>query len=395
MSPSGLILGVYLPSAVMAFCNGLILPIMPLYARSFDASYGLIGVVLAGASIGTLGSDVPAGLLVRRLGTKRVMLAGGACVLSGVLALTWAQSVYEVVAYRMLSGAGMALWNIARHAYIAEIIRTERRGRSIAVLGGIGRVGIFLGPAAGGFVGQIYGLRAPFVLYAGLGVMALAAIQIWVQDGLVPNDVPGTHAPLAGILNEHLGILTAAGTGQLLGQMIRRARHVIIPLYAADSIGLDVQSVGLVISIAAAVDMSMFYPAGVIMDRFGRKFAYVPCFLTQALGMLLIPFTASFGSLLAVCCLIGLGNGLGSGTMMTLGADLAPRRARGEFLGLWRFIGDAGGASSPLLIGAIAGAVGLVYTPVLMACVGVGGAAILALAVPETLRKSPSAEGDR
>ena len=72
----------------------------------------------------------------------------------------------------------------------------------------------------------------------------------------------------------------------------------------------------------------MFYPAGYVMDRFGRKFAYVPSFLLQALGMALIPLTGSFAALLAATSLIGFGNGLGSGTMLTLGADLARQRVR-------------------------------------------------------------------
>jgi MFS family permease len=371
----------------MAFCNGLMVPIMPLYAASFGASYGLIGVVLAAAGIGTLVSDVPAGLLVHRLGTKRVMLLGGLCTVVGVLALAWASTIYEVVLYRMFAGVGTALWGIARHAYVADIIKSERRGRSIAVLGGIGRLGIFLGPAAGGVAAQVYGLRAPFVAFAALGLVALLAVQLWVRDG-GGIGAKGGHLPrhpLGKLVRTHGRVLAAAGSGQLLAQMIRRARHVIIPLYAADVLGLEVQAVGLVISIASAVDMTMFYPAGVLMDRLGRKYAYVPSFAIQALGMLLIPLTDSFASLVLAACVIGLGNGLGSGTMMTLGADLAPPQDRGEFLGVWRFIGDAGGAGGPLVIGAMAGALGLIHTPVLMAAVGLAGAAVLGFAVPETL----------
>jgi len=74
--------------------------------------------------------------------------------------------------------------------------------------------------------------------------------------------------------------------------------------------------------------------------------------------------------------------------MMTLGADLAPERARGEFLGLWRFIGDGGSAASPLVVGAIAEAMGLVFAPLGVAAIGFSGAAILGFLVPETLAKS-------
>ncbi len=97
-------------------------------------------------------------------------------------------------------------------------------------------------------------------------------------------------------------------------------------------------------TLGAVVDVSMFFPAGMLMDRFGRKVAAVPSFGLMALGIGLIPFARSFDflTLLLVTMIIGFGNGLGSGLMMTLGADLAPPGAAGEFLGFWRLIGDIG-----------------------------------------------------
>lgn len=385
-----LILSVYLPAMIMAFCNGLVIPIMPLYARSFDASYGLVGLVLAAQGLGTLVSDVPTGVLIRRIGHKKVMILGAGCIILGALALIWAQSLMEVVAYRLLSGAGMAMWSIARHAYIAGIIQVSRRGRSIAMLGGVGRIGIFLGPALGGIIGKIFGLRAPFFLFAVLGIVALLAVVCWVpesgEEGKRAARKSKGHT-LREVFGAHYRSLLTAGSGQLFAQMIRSARHIIIPLYGADIVGLDVQSVGLIISIASGIDMLMFYPAGLIMDSWGRKYAYVPSFFIQALGMLLVPLTGSFVALLLATVLIGLGNGLGSGTMMTLGADLAPEEARGEFLGLWRFIGDVGHAGGPLIVGSIAELLGLVTAPLVIAGMGMTGAAILGLLVPETLKR--------
>ena len=60
-------------------------------------------------------------------------------------------------------------------------------------------------------------------------------------------------------------------------------------------------------------------------------------------------FSLQLGALL-----LGFGNGLGAGTMMTLGADLAPSRSRGEFIGIWRFIGDGGSVGGPLIVGTVA-----------------------------------------
>jgi MFS family permease len=124
------------------------------------------------------------------------------------------------------------------------------------------------------------------------------------------------------------------------------------------------------------------------MDRKGRKHAIVPSFVVQAFGLALIPLTGGFLSLLFAASLIGLGNGLSAGTMMTLGADLAPVDSRGAFLGVWRLIGDMGAAGGPLIVGGVAGILALGASALVISGAGGMAASIFAFLVPETLRKS-------
>ena len=165
---------------------------------------------------------------------------------------------------------------------------------------------------------------------------------------------------------------------------------MVIPLFGADVLGLSVDQIGLIVSISVAVDFSLFLVAGWLMDRFGRKFAIVPCFGIQALGMALVPFAASGAGLLFAAVLIGFGNGLGAGSMMTLGSDLSPTRSRGEFLGLWRLIGDMGHTGAPLVIGVVADALLLSSAIFIIAASGLAAASIFLFMVPETLKRSQS-----
>ncbi|RIK38385.1 MAG: hypothetical protein DCC58_16710, partial [Chloroflexi bacterium] len=55
---AALIMPVYVPTALLAFGQGLLLPTLPAYARSFDVSFGLAALALAAAGIGTLVADV-------------------------------------------------------------------------------------------------------------------------------------------------------------------------------------------------------------------------------------------------------------------------------------------------------------------------------------------------
>ena len=384
-----LIFPVYVPSFLLAFCAGLLIPILPIFAKSFQISYGLVGLVLAAEGIGRLAGDLPSIVIIRRLGRKTAMVSGVSCVALSTLLLYWSPSIVQVIGLRFVAGLGGSLWNISRHAYITDVTAVYQRGRAIAVFGGVNRIGMFAGPVVGGTLATFYGLRTPFLLSAGVSFLAaLVAALVIERSEKAEEPLPRSHlGHLVNTFRVHYRNLVTAGSGQLFAQTIRAARQTIVPLYGADILGLDEQAVGLIVSISGFVDMSMFYPAGLIMDRLGRKFATVPCFATQAVGMGLIPFTGSFAGLLLATCIIGLGNGLGSGTMMTLGADLAPKTATGEFLGVWRLIGDGGHMAGPMAVGSLADLLNLSAPPFFIAGIGLLSAGIFAFLVPETLRK--------
>jgi len=384
-----LLLPVYVPTLIIAFGRGMLVPILPLYAASFDASYGLVGLVIASQGIGMIIGDLPAGMLLSRLGQRRSMLVGVGTLALMALAMSWADSLTELILYGLLAGIGTALWNVSRHAYLTNAAPVHQRGRAIAIFGGVNRAGSFIGPLIGGLVGGLLGLRFAFVIYAVVTALALILPLIYAEENVRQENHHGSignHSlHFFRLLRDHAWTFSTAGTGQLLAQMIRAGRNIVIPLFAQDMLGLGVEAIGFIVSIGSFIDMAMFYPAGMIMDRVGRKWAYVPCFALQAVGMALIPFSWNFGTLVIATSIIGFGNGLGSGTMMTLGADLAPPDSMGEFLGLWRLIGDGGQSGGPIVVGAVAQMVGLVPAIFVIAVIGALGAGVFGVFVPETL----------
>jgi MFS family permease len=388
---SNLALAVYAPAALLSFGQGVLLTTLPLYATSFGVSYGLVSLAVAAAALGKLASDVPAGVLLARLGLRNAMVFGTGLVAVCMAGMALAENFALLVIFGVLSGIGTALWSISRHSFIATAVPIETRGRAISVFGGINRIGLFAGPAAGGFLATAFGLRSSFGLASVFAVVALILALRYVDAGA--GGIAGGGHPrwrlLGEVVRTHARELAAPGIAQVFGQMIRQGRQFIIPIYAAEVLHLDPAKIGLVMTLGAILDMSMFIPAGFVMDRFGRKVAAVPSFAVMAVGVALIPLASSFGTLVAVAIIIGLGNGLGAGTMMTLGADLAPRRALGEFLGVWRLIGDAGSFMGPVAVGLIAGHAGLNGSAIVLALIGVMAASTIGLLVRETRHPIP------
>jgi MFS family permease len=381
---------VYVPSVLMAIGEGMLVPVLPIYVAALGAPFWLIGLVLAAESLGMLAGDVPAGTLLRRVDRKVIMLLGVGIVGVAVAGLAAVDGVWPVLLLRLAAGVGSALWGISRHAFLATAVPARQRGRAIAAFGGAQRIGFLIGPALGGAIAAAGGYDAAFLAYAAIAVVAFAICAVFLERAPVVA-APGVRhagslAAVVGVVRQHGRVLVAAGAGSLMAQAIRAGRKIVIPLFGATALGLSVEQVGWVLSLGAAFDVALFPVAGWVMDRFGRKQAIVPSFLLQAAGMALVPLSGGFVGLALASSLIGFGNGLGSGTMMTVGADLAPEDAVGEFLGVWRLIGDGGAMGGPVLVGALADLLTLPAATIAIALVGVGAALTFAYGVPETRR---------
>lgn len=387
-----LILPLYLPSFLLFFSQGILLLVLPLYILDFNVSFSVVGLALAGQPLGMLLGDIPAGLMISRFGSKKTLLLGltGFCIAN--IAMYFSSSISEVSLLQFLAGLGTAAFTVALHSSFIEMSQMESRGRAIAFTGGLVRLGRFAGPIAGGLIAAKFGLRGTFLLVGAAGILAMMFVMVYMRTpgtrpAYLQSNIKHHVLQLLRTLKSHYRIFISAGSGQFSAQALRSARLVVIPLFASDVLGLGVDRIGLIVSVSAAIDMSLFFVSGWLMDNLGRKFAIIPSYTIQAIGIVLVPFTSGFISLLFVSCFIGFGNGIGAGNMMTLGADLAPDDARGEFLGVWRLIGDGGHAGAPLVIGTVTEYLTFLGSCAVISSIGFLGVLVFLFAVPETLQR--------
>jgi MFS family permease len=382
---------VYVPSFLLSVGQGILIPVLPGFAKQeMAAAIGMIGVVIAARHIGMLIFDVPAGILVTRLGLRRTMLAG--VVLFGVAAI-WAglsPNITSLIIARLLTGVSFALWSISRHTYIAAVVPIEVRGRTLSLFGGISRIATILGPLLGGILAEYVGIKVPFFAQAIVAVLTLAVVLSTTKDMVEParskahNNV---FAELGTVMKRHRRDFATAGVAAVTLQFIRAGREFIIPVWGGE-LGLGEAKIGYIATASFAIDSMLFPIVGYSMDKWGRKSTGIPAFIVLSLAIALIPLTGSFGALLAVGLLAGLGNGLSSGFVLIMGTDLSPKENPGEFLGVWRLISDTGGASGPIAIGGIAQVVTLGVASIATAGVGVFGTLMLIFVVRETITRT-------
>jgi MFS family permease len=380
-----LLLPVYVPSLLMAVSQEALTILLPLYMLAIGASPAFAALVVGLRGVGILLFDVPAGMLVARFGDKPVLLGGLGLILAGLTVLSVTTDPWLLGFAALALGTGHAAWMLGRQSYLADVCATKELGRAIAAMAGLQRGGALIGPVAGGALAGLAGFPVAFTVGAASAVIAGATVLAFAR-AVPPHENPD--ASLAGtlaVLRAQRGVLATAGSSALVLQLMRATRQLLVPLFG-QAVGLDVTTIGLVYSLSTVIDIALFYPSGVLADRYGRKWSAVPSMALYALGLALLPLAAGFSSLLAVAMLLGFANGIGTGVVMIIGADLARASGRhGQFLGLWRLIGDVGISGAPLLVGTIVNGAGLTAAGLTVAGLGVVGALVMAFVVVETL----------
>jgi len=382
-----LLLPIYIPSLLSSISLQALLVLLPLYVLERGAGAPFAAVLIGLRGVGMLLFDLPVGVLLARLGDKPVLLYGLAAMMGSTALFAFSDSTWLMGVAAIVSGMGFTAWMIGRQSYISDNCDVGERGRAIAAMAGTMRLGGFIGPAVGAVVAQAFGFAVAFVVLS-VGVAAAALFVMSFSRNTTPVTLPGNAhlSSIKDIVSNNARALATGGAASVGLQLMRSSRILLIPLFG-HFLGLSITAIGLIISLSAVLDAAMFVPVGIVMDRYGRKWASVPCLLIFAISLALLPLAQGYYSLLAVSLLAGFANGLGTGSLLTLGSDLAPIKGSKEFLGVWRFIGDIGHAGGPLMIGALINLATLGVAAAATAGIGLVSAAVMVWLVDETLRR--------
>jgi MFS family permease len=393
-----------LPTLLFSIGEGSILPIIPVVADNLGATLAIAGLIASMIMVGELIGDIPSGWVVSRIGERNAMIYASLLSIVGLAAAIVAPNPWVLGGAMLLVGLSTAVFALARHAFMTSFVPRAYRARALSTLGGTFRAGFFVGPFISAAVIHLTGdTQAVFWIFivgcAGAAVLLLvlrdpaeklAATRGEFTEGkeLVAEEA---HGLFRTIWNSR-AVLSRLGLGAALVGALRASRQVILPLWAV-SLGIADTQTAIIIGIAGAIDFALFYASGQIMDRFGRLWSAVPSMLGLAAGHLALAFTHdvhnAVGWFIAAAMFMSVANGIGSGILMTLGADLADQRNPAPFLGAWRFTGDAGNAAAPLAISAITAAISLAVAAGAMGVLGLVGAGILLRYVPRFSPKVP------
>jgi MFS family permease len=395
-------LSIYIPAMTLAVGTGIVIPALPVYAKSFGVSFEVASLIIIVQQLGTALSSLPIGLLMDRFGRRRIVLAGPVVLAISSIFVALAHSFSELLIYRFIGGIGQQMWLLGRLTMIADTGADRERGRQITTMSAMESAGRLFSPAVGGFLAGFWGIRAPFLAHAALSLIAIVPSFKLVREtspqlargaGRERTAAGGTPDPgYAALFTFQVIIFFVA---QFFASLTRGPIFSgQLNLYGAYAYDLSPQTIGVLATVVTAVGIPITLCSGYIMDRFGRKATLVPGFSLLAVALVFIGVTAyvhlSFKMFVAAYLLVHASNGITGGNMQTLGSDIAPDKARGRFYGVWNTLGHVGSPVSTSMFALLSAGVGYWAAFGFLSAMACSTALILATQVRDRLREKPA-----
>lgn len=399
---------IYGPTLLFALGEGAVIPLIPVIATRLGADVPVAALIAAALVVGQLCGNLPAGWAVARFGERITMGVAGIVILAGLVGVVLADSLAVFAAAVFLIGFCAASFALARHSFMTTRVPLHFRARALSLLGGTFRLGMFVGPFVSAALLGIFGDESASIAFFAICQVATILLVFLGPDperavtgeaavGQDTVDAEDTGEPVTGSVPavertgvfrtmwRFRGVLARLGLAAASLSAVRSARQVALPLWGV-SLGVDASTIAVVVGVSGAIDFALFYASGQVMDRFGRLWAALPAMILMGAGFVALSFTHDLPNaemwFAMFAAVLGVGNGLSSGILLTLGADLAPPAEPAPFLGSWRTLTDAGGAAAPLIVSALAAAASLSVAVGAMGVIAGLGAAGFARWVP-------------
>ncbi len=332
--------------------SGIVSPILSIYAQTFGVAATLIGMLVTMFGVGRLVANFPAGALSQRIGRRPLLIAGPLVVAAASLGAALSTGFVWLVIWRFLQGVGSGVYITASMAAMADISPPARRARNMALYQMSLQIGATIGPALGGYVAHAFGYAAPFWLYMIVGLVAAITAIFGFDETL---NLAEARKPLPSSVRR-LGMMTRAFTAIcILTLAIFFTRVVtlfqLIPLLGVETFHLDVGSIGLALTLCAAVNLVGLWMTGPLIERFGARQVVFGSTLVTAAATAMLWLDSSPIWFWLSATLIGIAMGVSYPALSSFVIACLPRERYGPGMGMQRSFGDVGFVFGPVVAG--------------------------------------------
>lgn len=340
---------------VIAVGFGLISPVLPQFARSFDVGVTAASVIVSAFAFFRLLFAPAGGSLVARLGERPVYITGLVIVALSTGASAFAQSYWQLLVFRSLGGIGSTMFTVSAMALLVRLAPPLIRGRVSSMYGSAFLIGGVIGPVIGGALGEL-GMRVPFVVYGVALLIAAALVAVMLRGTPLRADPTQGALPPMTVAEavQDSAYRSAMVSAFANGWTNFGVRVAILPLFAVAVVG-ETWAAGVVLAAGAAATAVTLQFSGRVADTLGRRRPILVGLVLSAVGMGAMGLAGGLVAIIALTTVLSVGAGLLNPAQQATVADVVGNaRSGGKVLAAFQMCQDAGGIGGPVVIGAVA-----------------------------------------
>ncbi len=333
---------------------GIVLPAIPVFAKSFGVNNAAIGLMVSAFAITRFASGLISGTLVDKFGERAVFSSGVFMVALFTFLAGLSQSYEQLLFFRAAGGLGSSMFSVAAGSVIMRSVDDANRGRAQSVYQGSFLLGGIAGPAIGGLL-SVISLRAPFFVYSGMlicsGTVAhfvLKGDKIGKVDKSVDTSDHTTVREALAMKPYRIALVLAfIGSWVFFG-----LRASILPIFVTEELNSTTAVVGYGLALSAVIQGLILLRAGRYSDEKGRRAASIIGAQVVLLGVLLLTFSVNVWMYLLAMAILGFGGAFISITPASIVGDVIKGKG-GKVIAIFQMAGDAGMMVGPIIIGAV------------------------------------------
>ncbi len=340
--------------ALIMMGNGVVSPILSIYAQTFGVASTLVGMLITIYGVGRLMANLPAGVLSQKIGRRPMLFIGPLIVAGSSAAAAVTGDFNWLLFWRLIQGVGSGIYMTASLAAIADISPPAHRVGNMALYQAALQGGAMIGPAFGGYIAALFGYAAPFWALMVVGLLASLTALSSFEDTLSKAEAG---KPLPSSVGKR-GMMTIPFTAVcVLTCVIFFSRVVslyqLVPQLAAERLHLDIGVIGAALTFCGLVNFAILPISPWTIQKFGsRGVVGGSTFLTVS-GLLLL-YVADTQTVFWLAILVfGIGGGISYPAISAFTVGCLPRERYGAGMGMQRTFGDAGFVAGPVIAGAL------------------------------------------
>lgn len=340
---------------VIAVGFGLISPILPQFAKSFDVTVAAATVIVSAFAFFRLLFAPAGGALVTRLGERPVYLTGLIIVAVSTGASAFAQTYWQLLIFRSLGGIGSTMFTVSAMALLVRMAPPVIRGKVSSLYGSAFLIGGVIGPVIGGLLGE-FGMRVPFVVYGIALLIAAAFVGVMLRGAHMRPDPTRAELPpmLVREARQNSAYRAAMVSAFANGWTNFGVRIAVLPLFAVAIVG-ETWAAGVALAVGAGATALTLQVSGRLADSVGRRLPVMIGLALSAVGMGAMGLSGGLVLILVLSAVVGVGAGLLNPAQQASVADVVGNdRSGGKVLAGYQMCQDAGGIGGPILVGLVA-----------------------------------------